>query len=73
MPVEFIICTSYHPPLGFADRGHNEFYFLSRCGRWHARQGNFGTMILTDRSKNAVHVIKGKMPEVHAFVSSLKG
>ena len=64
----FEIHTAYHPPLGFEKRGTNSFYFVSRCGRWHARQGNFGTMVLTDRVNNTVIIIKGKMPEVEAFV-----
>jgi hypothetical protein len=65
--IDFQMHTTYHPPLGFAKRGHNEFCFVSKCGRWHARQGNYGHMILTDRKNNQVHAVKGKMPEVVAF------
>jgi hypothetical protein len=65
---KFSMWTTYHPPLGFSRKGHNEFVFVSDCGRWHARQGNFGTMILTDRRQNSTHVIKGKMPDVEKFV-----
>lgn len=62
----FEMWTPYHPPVGFQKKGHNEAYFLIRCRRWHARQGNFGTMILTDRINSKVHVVHGKMPEVEA-------
>jgi hypothetical protein len=65
---QFEIHTTYHPAVGRQKRGHNEFCFVSKCGRWHARQGNFGTMVLTDRVKDALHIVKGKMPEVEAFV-----
>lgn len=69
--VHFEIWTAYRPPVGFQNRGHNEYYFLSRCRRWHAREGNFGTMILTDHSNDLVHVVKGKMPEVEEKVREL--
>lgn len=71
--------TSYHPPVGFQKRGHNEFYWVSSCNRWHVRPGNFGTtacgihyMILTDRDRdNCIHVVKGKMPEVEAMIEEI--
>lgn len=69
--VKFTIWTSYHQATGFKRRGHNEFYFLSDCHRWHARKGNFGQMVVTDRVNNVVHLVKGKMPEVQAFVDNL--
>lgn len=47
--------------------GTRGFYFRSTCGRFQARTGNFGTMIVTDWKADAVHVVKGKMPEVVAF------
>ncbi len=66
--VEFQMWTAYHPPVGFSDRGHNEFYWQSKCGRWSVRQGNRNTMILTDNPKGIKHVIAGAMPEVQAFI-----
>jgi hypothetical protein len=72
MKTKFIIHTVYHSPVGFQERGHNSFCFVSRCGRWHAREGNYNTMILTDRTQGDVHVIKGKMPEVQEFINTLK-
>ncbi len=69
--VEFQTCTSYHPPVGFQKKGHNEFYYSSKCGRWHARQGNFGTMILTDKRTSEKHVVKGRMPEVETAVRAI--
>lgn len=71
MAVRFEIWTSYHPPVGFQKRGRSEVYWLSTCRRWHARVGNFGTIILTDRDNQVIHVVKGKMPEVEAFVKEL--
>lgn len=58
--------------------GVNEFYYLSKCGRWLVRQGNFGNMVITDRSKttacrddDVVYLVKGRMPEVEAKVKAL--
>lgn len=69
--VEFQMWTSYHPAVGFQEKGHNEFYFRSRCGRWHARQGAPGTMILTDKDNDTLQVVSGKMPEVEALVNEI--
>lgn len=71
MSVEFVITPEYRHPVGFAERGETSFCFVSRCGRWHARQGNFGTMVLTDRWRDAVHVITGKMPEIIEMVDKI--
>jgi hypothetical protein len=68
---QWIIGTSYHMPLGFSKKGTHECYWVSACGRWHVRQGNYGTMILTDRHKNVTHVVKGKMPEVEAKIEQM--
>jgi hypothetical protein len=69
--VAFEMVSQYHMPIGFSRKGTTEFVFVSVCRRWHARRGNFGTMILTDRHTNTVHVVKGKMPEVKEFVRCL--
>lgn len=68
MATEFLIWSAGKDPFN----GQSRFCFVSRCGRWHARTGNFGTMILTDRKTDAVHVVKGKMPEVKAEVAKLE-
>lgn len=70
--VRFVMWTSYHPAVGFEERGHNEFYFRSECGRWYARMGNFGNMVVEDRVNDKIHLVKGKMPEVEAFVNGLE-
>ncbi len=62
-PVEFTIWSA----------GKGQFCFVSRCHRWHARQGNYGTMILTDRTTSEMIVVKGKMPEVIAEVNRRLG
>ena len=52
--------------------GNDEFYWKSRCGRWIAREGCFGVMVLTDRERDVVHVVDGKMPEVEALVKEMR-
>jgi hypothetical protein len=68
---DFVTHTSYHPATGLSKKGHNEYSFVSKDGRWHARQGNYGNMILTDRHSGEVHTVKGKMPEVAAYINGL--
>jgi len=69
---EWITGMTRHGPFGLSDHAAYEVEFVSRCNRWHARRGNFGTMILTDRRSGTVHVVKGKMPEVEAFVEEIQ-
>lgn len=65
---KFTMWTSYHPPVGLEERGHNEYYYRSHDGRWVVRPGNYGTMIVRDMQQNRTHVVEGKMPEAEAFV-----
>jgi hypothetical protein len=65
--------TSAPSLIGDPETRQTEFHYVSQNGRWHVRQGNGGTMILTDRfnahpqSNAAIQgkfIVKGKIPEV---------
>ncbi len=69
--IEFLTHSEYHPAVGFEKSGHTETVFLSRCGRFYARIGVTGYMILKDRKANEIYPVKGKMPEVIAKATEL--
>lgn len=75
-----IMGTSAPSYTGGGDRAPTEFHYVSENDRWHVREGNNGTMILTDRhnshpqssaSVQGKFVVKGKIPEVEAKIEEI--
>lgn len=58
--VSFVIQSAGPCPFS----GESRFVWVSRCGTWVCRRGNYGCMVLTHRATGKVHIVGGRMDSV---------